>query len=183
MWLTTSGSRSAYWLAMKLLLWVLPALLLIRLSGKSVGEVMGFHRARAIAVWGGGVGLVLGITALAAKTLGSQPLFPPSLSWSLFSGVLVAPIVEELTFRGALLGPLCGRFGFWTANTITGLLFLGIHLPGWHFQGRLAENLTNPVGGALSVFLLGLLFGYVAHKSRSVAAGTLTHILNNLFSA
>jgi uncharacterized protein len=182
-WLVTSGSRSIYWLLMKLLIWVLPAIIIIRLSHHTIREVMGLDRLRAILLWGGGTGLVLGMTALLTKSFGGQPLFSPSLDWPLFSGVIVAPIVEEITFRGAILGALNTRFRFWVANTITGAFFLGIHFPGWYFQGCLLANLKNPVGGALAIFLLGLLFGCVAQKSKSVVASTLCHTLNNLFNA
>jgi uncharacterized protein len=182
-WMNTSGGQSAYWLIMKVLLWILPAVVVIRLSGRWLTDVMGFERVRSIIIWGGGVGLILGAITLLTKTLGHQPLFISQLGWPLFSGVLVSPIVEEITFRGAILGALEKRFRFGIANAITGLLFLGVHLPGWFFQGRLLLNLKTPTGGALSILLLGLVFGYVAHRSKSVAASTFTHILNNLFNA
>jgi membrane protease YdiL (CAAX protease family) len=182
-WLQVSGGRLLYWLVMKLLLWIIPALVLIRLSGRTFREVMGLGRMRAILVWGGGVGLLLGATVLAAKTLGHQPLFSSRLGWPLFSGVIVSPIIEEVTFRGAILGAFGARYRFWIANIMAGAAFLAIHLPGWYFRGSLATNLKTPVGGALSIFLLGLVFGYVARRSRSVAASTLTHVLNNLFNA
>ena len=168
---------------MKLILWIAPAIVLIRCSGQTFGEVMALYRWRSILTWGGGVGLILGAMAILTKALGHQPLFTSQISWTLFSGVIVAPLVEEITFRGAILGALENRLRFAVANAITGLLFLGVHFPGWYFQGRLLANLKAPIGGALSIFLLGLLFGYVAHKSKSVAASTLCHMLNNLFSA
>lgn len=181
--LGTGGGRFLYWFVMKLLLWVLPSIVLIRASGMTLRGVMGFKRTRSILIWGLGTGLILGAVALLSKRIGGQSVFTSTLGWPLFSGVIVAPIVEEFTFRGAILGALGQRFRFRTANTITALLFLGIHLPGWHFQGRLMDNLLNPVGGALSIFILGWVFGYVAHKSNSVAACTVTHMLNNLFNA
>ena len=46
----------------------------------------------------------------------------------------------------------------------------------------LIANLTSPVSGVLAIFLLGFVFGYVAHKGKSVAASTLSHMLNNLFN-
>lgn len=182
-WLTSSGQRSLYWLLMKLLLWIIPSMLFIRWTGRRVGAVMGLGRVRAIFLWGGGVGLALGLTTVIVKLVGHQPFFASPLGWALFSGVIVAPVVEEITFRGAILGALERRFPFGIANAATSLLFLGAHLPGWYFQGCLWANLKTPVGGALSIFLLGLVFGYVAHRSRSVAAGTLTHALNNLFNS
>jgi ABC-type antimicrobial peptide transport system permease subunit len=68
-------------------------------------------------------------------------------------------------------------------HTLTAVFFLGIHLPGWYFQGRLLDMAAQPVGGALSIFIIGWTLGLVAYKSKSVAGSTLTHILNNLFSA
>lgn len=182
-WMTTSGGRFAYWLAMKLLLWIMPSLLIIRRSGQTFKEAMGFDRRRGILLWGGGLGCFLAATTLIAKTLLRQPIFSSPVGWPLFSAVLVSPAVEEITFRGAILGALENRFRFAAANTITALLFLGAHMPGWYFQGRLLANLKTPAGGALSIFLLGWLFGYAAHKSRSAAASTLCHALNNLFNA
>jgi membrane protease YdiL (CAAX protease family) len=181
--LATSGERFAYWQAMKILLWLLPSVVLIRLSGRTIREVFAFDRVRAILLWGAGVGLLLGLTAWITKTTQGQPFLHLTLGWPLLGGIVLAPIIEEFTFRGAILGALEPKAGFHYANILTALFFAGIHFPGWYFQGRLLTNLVNPVGGAISIFLLGLLFGYVVHKSKSVAAGCVTHILNNLFSA
>jgi membrane protease YdiL (CAAX protease family) len=45
------------------------------------------------------------------------------------------------------------------------------------------SNLSSPLSGALSIFVLGLIFGYVAHRSKSVSGSIITHMLNNLFNA
>ena len=182
-WMTTTEGRFTYWLIAKALLWLLPAFALIRASGRTFKEVMGFEHVRSIFFWGGGIGLLLGAITLAVKLASHQPLFSSPIGLPLFSGVLLAPLFEEYVFRGAVLGALNSHYRFFVANTITALLFLGIHLPGWFFQGCLVENLLNPVGGALSIFLLGWVFGFVTYRSKSVAAGTVTHILNNLFNA
>jgi membrane protease YdiL (CAAX protease family) len=60
------------------------------------------------------------------------------------------------------------------------LLFVSLHLPGWYFMGHLAEKLTTPLGGALSIFLLGLAFGYATYRSQSVVSGMVAHLVNNL---
>jgi membrane protease YdiL (CAAX protease family) len=181
-WIRTDAGQFAYWTAMKVALWVLPAIALIRLSGRHIREVIAAKRWRAALRWGGGVGLLLGVVALVTKALGHQPLFAPELSWALINAVLVAPIVEEFTFRGAVLGSLMQRYRFSVANTLTALFFLGAHLIGWYFQGRQAALLTAPVGGALSIFLLGWLFGLVLRQSQSLIGSTLAHILNNFFN-
>jgi len=178
-WMRTAAGQTAYWTLMKVVLWVLPAIGLIRWSGRTVQSVLVLHRVKSILLWGGGVGALLVALALAQKAANHRLFFPGKSDWSFFAGVFIAPVVEELTFRGAILGNLLQRYSFATANTLTAGLFLGAHLPGWYFQGRLSLMLTAPLGGALSVFLLGWLFGFVAYKGKSTAASTLTHILSN----
>ncbi len=139
-------------------------------------------KIRAVLLWGGGVGLVLGVIAILGKTIEHQPLLIFEDTWSSISGVLVAPIVEEIVFRGAVLGALMQRYRFPIANLLTAFFFLGIHIPGWYFQGVLTDTLLSPLNGALSIFILGLIFGYVAYRSNSVSGSILAHILNNFFN-
>lgn len=181
--LGTGGGRFAYWTVTKLLLWVLPAGLLLRISGHRLRDTLGLGRGRAILLWGGGAGLLFAVSALIANVIAHRPLFAPQWAWPFVGGVVIAPVVEEFTFRGAVLHTLLARYRFLVANTLTTIFFLGIHLPGWYFQGRLCAMLRQPVGGALSILFIGWVLGLVAYKSKSVAASTLTHVLNNLFSS
>jgi len=181
--LTTASGRFAYWTFMKLLFWVLPAAVLLHASGHQLRDTVGLGRVRAIIVWGGGFGLLFAASALITRTVSHQPLFAPHFGWPFLGGVIVAPIVEEFAFRGAVLRTLLARYRFIVANTLTAIFFLGIHVPGWYFQGRLSAMLAQPTGGALSVLVIGWVLGFVACQSKSVAASTLTHVLNNLFSA
>lgn len=134
-------------------------------------------------MWGVGIGLVLGIIPMTTKYLGKLPLLPSGMSWGLVSAVLISPIVEEITFRGAILQTLMKEYSFGIVNILTALFFLGSHIPGWYFQHKLLTNLTNVTGGALSILFLGWVFGMVYYKSKSVSGGILTHVLNNFFNA
>lgn len=181
-WVKTSGGGFAYWTPMKLLLWIVPSVWLIRVSGRKIRDVIGLsHLCRAIP-WGVSAGLTLALITTAWKALQHQPLFSWSLSWGFVTAVVIAPLFEEFMFRGAVLGALLQRYRFTAANVLTAALFLGLHLPGWYFQGRLWEHLTSLAGGALAIFTVGLLFGLAAHKSKSLVAGILAHSLSNLFS-
>ncbi len=166
---------------MKVLLWVVPSAFLIRYSGRNLLQTTFGTQARHALIWGIGAGLILGIGALIQKYLAHHNLLV-HLNWGFLNAIIVAPLVEEFTFRGAVLGNLVGRYRFGVANAITALLFLGSHFPGWYFQGTLSKNLTQLFGGALSIFILGLVFGYVVLKSRSVVGGVIAHSINNLFS-
>lgn len=181
--LNTRDSRFIYWTVLKLLLWVIPSLVVLRRSGATFSGTMAFGRVREILLRGGGLGIALGLTAVIPKLLNHQPLIPTHPDSSFFSAVFIAPLVEEIAFRGVVQSALVKRWPFALANVVQALLFLTIHMVGWSFQGVLMPNLTAPIGGALSIFGIGLLLGYVAHKSRSVAASTLTHMLNNLASS
>ena len=180
--LSTSMSRFFYWLGMKLVLWILSALFIIRISKQENFKVLDLKRLPSGMIWGVGSGLIIGAITVITKLFTYQAIFSFSLSWSFLGGVIVAPILEEILFRGAVLFALKQQYSFIIANCITSLLFLGLHLPGWYFQGCLLQKLTSPVSGALSVFLLGLVFGYVAHKSKTVTGSILAHMFNNFFN-
>lgn len=58
----------------------------------------------------------------------------PSATWGTLKALIVAPLFEEMVFRGFALTALEeSGFPSWPATAIAGILFLGLHLPGWHF--------------------------------------------------
>ncbi len=178
--LSTESSKFFYWFGMKIIFWLLPAVYVARISKI---KLVSFKQFETALKWGIGSGLILGIFAIIPKILSHQPILSLTFSWSIFNAVLVSPILEEILFRGAILPVFKQKYSFITANLITSILFLGLHIPGWYFQGVLANNLINPMGGALSIFLLSLVFGYIAHKSKTSLASIAAHILNNFFNA
>jgi|GEM_PF-347271 len=180
-WPATSADRTLYWTIMRAMLWVAPAALVFGYAQINVGEAMRGDGICPAVVWGSGAGLLIGATAVVEKVF-SGGSFSLTLDSTFLSVVFIVPVVEELVFRGAVMGALMKRYRFAAANVLTSLLFVGAHVPGWHFLGVLGERLTQPVGGALSIFFLGLIFGYVVKRSRSIAAGMIAHGINNLFS-
>lgn len=180
-WPVTSNERTAYWTIMRVFLWTVPGMFAFRHIGISLGKAMRGDGVRTTLIWGVGAGLLIGAEAVVRKWLGGQP-FSLTFDWPFVSVVLIAPIVEEFVFRGFVLGGLMQRYRFAGANVIASVLFVGAHVPGWYFSGVLMERLAQPIGGAGSIFVLGLIFGYVVLKCRSVAGGMIAHGLNNLFS-
>ena len=73
-WMTTSQGRFFYWLCIKIVIWVLPAFLLIRYSGSDFKEIMGIKRLRSTVLWGGGVGLLLGAITIMTKVVGQTTI-------------------------------------------------------------------------------------------------------------
>jgi membrane protease YdiL (CAAX protease family) len=179
-WLTTSAGSFVYWTIAKVFVWIVPAIWLIRISDRTLGEVFNLSNWKGWLAWGGGIGMLIALTGFIDSYLNGRALLPAEFSIPLFSVLAVAPTFEEFLVRGAVLGNLRRTFRFWTANVVSSLMFVVLHLPGWYFMGSLAENLLKPMGGAFSIFLLGLGFGYATYRGRSVVGGMIGHFLNNL---
>lgn len=80
---------------------------------------------------------------------------------------LLAPVVEELMFRGMLFGWLAGRWGGAVAAGVSSLVFAAAHL--------------EPAHIAL-VLPLGLLFGWLRWRTGSLLPSMVAHIVNNSFA-
>jgi sodium transport system permease protein len=95
---------------------------------------------------------------------------PSGWAWPLALVVVVlAPVCEELAFRGFILTGLRQRFHPWTAILLSSFLFAASHL-----------NVFQMV----PTFILGVILGVVATRSRSILPGILLHLLyNGLFVA
>ena len=130
----------------------------------------------------GGVVLAIVIESLARylpipKSLPMDAYFKDPISAYLMAafGVTLAPLLEEVFFRG-LLYPLFGRaFGVVTAVVLTAAAFAFIH-------GAQLGYAWAPV---LSIFVVGVVFTVVRVRTSSVAASFLMHCGYNLalFSA
>lgn len=180
-WFAAGLGSFLYWLTAKLLIWIWPSFWLLREGGRSLGETFNFANWKSWLAWGLGIGALIGLTGLIPNWLQGNPILPTQLSFALLNVLVIASTLEEFLMRGAIQGNLVQHYPFWMANFITSLLFVILHIPGWYFMGVLGENLTQPIGGAFSIFLVSLGFGYAAHRSRSVFGGVLAHFLNNLF--
>jgi hypothetical protein len=83
---------------------------------------------------------------------------------SLFLISLVAPVVEELVFRGLILGGLLAYYKPWKAILVSAVLFTLFHLNPYQF---------------VAAFGLGLLFGWVFWKTRSLWPCMILHAIFN----
>ena len=77
---------------------------------------------------------------------------------------VLAPLVEELVFRGLLYGWLAGRWGKNVGWIVSSLAFAAAH--------------TEPAHIIL-VFPLGLLFGWLRKRTDSLLPSLVAHIANN----
>lgn len=123
------------------------------------------------------VGILVGwpFTTLIADAAGVARYTVPSLAspfgiTSLFFGaVIVAPIAEELLFRGLFFGVVLNRgYGPVIAGGSSLLVFAGIHV------------FTAGFAGVVNALLLGALLTWLRLRYNNLAGAWLMHLLNNL---
>lgn len=85
----------------------------------------------------------------------------------LLASVVLAPLFEELLFRGLLLKALSQRFNFYLAAGVTALVFALIH-GSWP--------------AFVSLFLVGWIYAWLTHRSGSVLPAILGHTTHNLIT-
>lgn len=104
---------------------------------------------------------------------------PPPWFWELFNRIfegdygwlgafmkvaVVAPIVEELIFRGLILHGFRRNYNGFVAVFMSALLFALFHLNPWQFP---------------ATFVLGLLLGWIVIRTNSIILSILGHSINN----
>lgn len=108
-----------------------------------------------------------------------KALPPPSWFWELFNKifdsdygiygafmkvVIIAPIVEELIFRGVIMHGLMRNYSKFTAVFVSALMFALFHLNPWQFP---------------ATFILGILLGILMLRTRNIYLCILGHAINN----
>ena len=78
--------------------------------------------------------------------------------------VFLAPLVEELVFRGFIYTKLRSNYKAATSIIVSALIFAEFHLEPEIF---------------LPLFILGCIIGYIYEKSDSLWAPILFHVINN----
>ena len=86
--------------------------------------------------------------------------------WFFFVGAVLAPIVEEIFFRGFLFQGFRQKYGWVSAALLSSAIFAAAHLD---------------LVALIPTFILGCLLAYVYHRSNSVWPGVILHVLVNAF--
>ena len=115
-----------------------------------------------------GASLVVAYVYPPAKDWVSIPDSSSGLAIAFLMIVVLAPLAEELLFRGWLYTALRWRFGFGAALWTTAILFAVAHWESTHLY-------------ALAILPMGLVLGYVRERTGSARASTLFHMLYNFF--
>lgn len=89
--------------------------------------------------------------------------------------VILAPLAEELLFRGYLLGRMKLVINQWVAVFITALVFGALHLPG----AVTDSGITLQWAVAVDTFVLGTVLGSLRILTKNVWASVLLHMIKN----
>lgn len=152
------------------------------LSPRERNAVFRFSRPTASElIWAIGAFLVgLGVYQLTSRVSAALGYELQGLSYSLtepstvviivVGAVLIAPITEEILYRGLVLGVLLPRLGVVSAIVIMTGLFALIHLPNFG------------VAGTLFISVWGILPAILRVRFDNLSGAVTMHMLNNMFA-
>ncbi|MDP2114439.1 MAG: CPBP family intramembrane metalloprotease, partial [Bacteroidota bacterium] len=78
--------------------------------------------------------------------------------------VIMAPVIEELIFRGVIMHGLMRNYSKFTAVFVSALMFALFHLNPWQFP---------------ATFILGIVLGILMLRTRNIYLCILGHAINN----
>lgn len=179
----SEAQRFVWWTSAKAVTWLVPTMLLARRAAtEAPGRWLGLH------TWHGmGRALVVTISWLTLQALRARlelpQLEPPPSEprWADLPGaLLVAPLFEELMFRGVMLRTMRDQgSGRERIVLSTSLVFALLHLPGWLARRGLDPTIA---GSFCGIALFGVVLGYLGWHARSLWAPVLLHVLHNAWS-
>lgn len=182
-----SENKGLYLLLIFILQWILIAAPLLVLTGIKYKFSFKNFGIKKVGIWNvikfvvAGYLLFLGISLIIylvtlytdVKIPGYQvqervlPLFGDNILSLIISGVLiiaVAPVIEEIFFRGFLLRSLSNKAGIFYGSILAALIFALLHLQ------------PNSI---IPIFILGLIINSLVIKSKSIVPAIAFHVFNN----
>jgi len=165
------------------------ALIVYRIGyGRRAWRLLGLQRRQLVACVGQGIlgfGVVMALLAIAVSLMGQmgvEQFVPLSLKAPLEVFVearnpatfaiyfvlvgIVAPFIEEIIFRGFVYPGLRRIMTVPAAALASGLVFAAMHV-------------SAPVGGLITIALIGVVLAYLYERSRSLIAPMITHAMYN----
>lgn len=177
----TSTQEFLFWTVAKLCVWIVPIFLIIKFYFKQpiISYLSLSYSGRAIRT-----GIIYGLIFIGLSffiDIFARGFALPLITAGFINAIIIAPLFEEVVFRGFVLGTLQkSKVSFWFANFVAALMFLGIHVPGWYFMGSLTSVSVITI---FSILVIGLIAGYAKERSGSTWASVFFHFINNLYSA
>ena len=114
---------------------------------------------------------IISLTPLKDWSTGYQDLetsiYSASLWWQILAAGIMAPVLEEIVFRGILFGNYRSSIGAWPAIILSSVIF-----------GLMHYNLVQFV----YAFFLGVFFAYLMEKTGELWTCVLAHVVANMYS-
>lgn len=167
-----------YWTLSKIVIWLLPFMLYFRLKPIKIADNSIKSKDMEWLKWGVIIGSIIALINIILNLVSNQSIWNPESGYAFLNAVIMAPLLEELLFRGYMLKLLREEMPFYIANLITSACFVMMHVPGWFFMGVLRDNFYN--FSFVMIFVLSLIFGYAYKKGSSIKASFIAHVLNNV---
>lgn len=171
-------------IALRLGLWTLPTLVYLAVTRVNPFVYLKLEKnvLKGI-VWGVLIGAcILGLNILRVYAFTGRIGLNLNISRDFWwRGIILVGLSEEVVFRGFILQKINERAGFWTANSISGVLFVIVHIIGWVILNQFdfpAKAMDMAV-----LFIFSLLQGFVLKKTKSLWACMIVHSFNNFTSA
>lgn len=132
-------------------------------------------------------GILVVIPIVLISGIANRIVSPESLTWNaliaesggivgvLFSGFIMAGLSEEFlrVIGQTRLGAYFNNFGIgWFVTT---LLWALMHVPKWYSEDL---NLTEAILSSIRIIPIGLMWGYLTHRTKSFVPAVLVHGLN-----
>lgn len=105
--------------------------------------------------------------------LETEMLSGPALALTFVAATVLAPLLEEVTFRGVLFQALGRRAGWVTGAVVSSVVFAVVHL-----EVLLPLQLESIVFG-IALFAVGMVFVLLFHWSRSLLVAMVAHATFN----
>lgn len=87
--------------------------------------------------------------------------------WMMFTSIVIAPIMEEILFRGILQDALMRKYGVFVGILIASAVFGIVHL--------IPQQVVN-------AFMIGIVLGYIFYRTGALLPVILIHCINNAIS-
>ncbi|SET18240.1 hypothetical protein SAMN05216389_106203 [Oceanobacillus limi] len=166
----------------KLLVWVIPVILLIKLieNKNTIRYLRLDQNVRKGITWACWVSFILAVYFIIYYVLILNNGIQLDLGlngW--LNTIILVGFIEEVVFRGFLLRKLMDQFRFWTANSITSILFVSIHFPIWFYNGLFGDIAI--IGTIFNVFVISIILGLLYRNTNSLWSVIIIHSVYNLF--
>lgn len=168
---------------------LLGALVAVRWAGPRPSAALGLRFRPVDVLLGALVALVLrAVIEIAVPTTGSlRPVFADdradetlTIAAAVLSSVVLAPVIEELFFRGAMQRALQGALGATVSARVAAAVAIAITTLAFALLHAVPYGASVPLAVVLPPLAVGLGAGALTATTGRIAAGMVAHVLFNL---